>query len=329
VYRYFTWTDSEGFFKSHQLLKNIQISKLLEHTSVLSEAFASIQSYDASGECIGCPVYFDIDSPSLWDAYHEMRELVEDLRATLDVEPWVYFSGSKGFHVVCPIFVRHKRCHEIVKMMAGDITDIGDRSVYRQQAMWRCNGTWNEKGRRRKVQVLPDQPLDMMLRDSSHGDLRKYDVPFSYRDADISGYVKRLPEINLDASKYGSDFSKHFFPCMKQLWAMEEPPSGYRHQIAHIFARHCYRSGLTLEEAEAMFQSHDYWANVPRSEGHYPFAILRSVYRSGHGNIGCKQGRDSDLLKDYCSNFCVINEKACFTYLFKGEKDEKLATEVI
>ena len=95
MYKYFTWTDDEGYFRGQQLLCNEQISTLLSHLPSKSEAFATIQDYDAEGNCIGCPLYFDIDSPSLWDAYHEMQELVEDLRAALDIEPLVWFSGSK------------------------------------------------------------------------------------------------------------------------------------------------------------------------------------------------------------------------------------------
>lgn len=219
MYKYFTWTDDEGYFRGQQLLSKEQIATLLSHLPSKSEAFATIQDYDAEGNCIGCPLYFDIDSPSLWDAYHEMQELVEDLRATLDVEPLVWFSGSKGFHVVCPVYIRHERCHELVKLMVDDVTDIGDRSVYRSRSMWRCDNTWNSKGEKYKVAVNSYAKLNDMNMCSRMNIHVPHSHNWKVRDADISAYIPRLPKFEDKViNNANADFYEDFRPCMRKLW---------------------------------------------------------------------------------------------------------------
>ena len=65
MFKYFTWTDKDGYFNGNQLLKREQIATLLSHVDSRSEVFATIQDYREDGKCIGCPLYFDIDAPSL------------------------------------------------------------------------------------------------------------------------------------------------------------------------------------------------------------------------------------------------------------------------
>lgn len=343
MYKYFTWTDDEGYFRGQQLLHRDQIATLLSHLPVRSEAFATIQDYDEEGNCIGCPLYFDIDSPSLWDAYHEMQELVQDLRATFDdMHPWIYFSGSKGFHVVCPIYIRHERCHELVKLMVDEVTDIGDRSVYRSRSMWRCNNTWNAKGEGRKVEVYTTEslewmmahstgkqiegmsPLDRMLKNpiignSAQAALRNMN---SWRDADISSYIPRLPKFEDKViNNANADFYEDFRPCMRKLWEMDAPPEGQRHQFLHIMARHCFRSGLSKEEAEQLFATHHFWSTV--RERDYT-KVIASVYRTGRGLIGCKHGRDAEVLRPHCSLICALNDEFD-VFKVLGGKDERVS----
>lgn len=323
MYKYFTWTDDEGYFRGQRLLGYEQISTLLSHLPSKSEAFATIQDYDAEGNCIGCPLYFDIDSPSLWDAYHEMQELVEDLRAALDVEPLVWFSGSKGFHVVCPIYIRHERCHELVKLMVDDVTDIGDRSVYRSRSMWRCEGTLNSKTNKYKIPVLETMQLDTIVHNADNqwkgwNHMRDWQP----RDADISSYIPRLPKFEDKViNNANADFYEDFRPCMRKLWEMDAPPEGQRHQFLHIMARHCFRSGLSKEEAEQLFATHHFWSTV--RERDYT-KVIASVYRTGRGLIGCKHGRDAEVLRPHCSLICALNDEFD-VFKVLGGKDERVS----
>jgi len=312
MYKYFTWTDDQGYFKGNQLIDRGQVIRLLNHMAPKSEVYATIQDYDSEGSCIGCPVYFDIDSPSLYDAYESMRNLVDELEDD-GLECNVYFSGSKGFHVVCNKYIRHARCHEIMAMIARDYTSYDiDMAVYTSRRIWRCNNTWNAKGKRHKRLVNKDDGLQCMLEDNSNMQLNT-----DMSDLDIAGYVEELPEFSERMAEIGDDFMENFMPCMRKIWEMDAPPEGQRHQFCHIMARHCFRSGLSDAEAEQLFATHHFWGNVKRRD----YAkVISSVYRTGRALIGCKSGRDAEVLQPYCHKLCRLNNKFTINNVFGGKQ---------
>lgn len=318
--KYFTYTDRTGYLDDNnevvypmmcnELISREQIGSLLSVVEPPQEAYATIQDYDQDGRIVGCPLYFDIDADSLLDAYQEMLELVASLRDDYELEPLTYFSGAKGFHVIAPLYIRHERCHEIAKMIADEIGDY-DPQVYRTRSMWRCNNTYNKKGERFKIQVDDRWPLQQILEiaKSTHTIAIKATERFKIKELsseELSGYVSRLRNLSAEAIAAGSsDFERDFHPCMKTLWDMEEPPQGQRHKILHIMARHCFRSGLKIDDAITLFELHPFWATVRRRDYE---KVIASVYRSQHARIGCRSGSDADLLRDYCSKICPLHE---------------------
>ena len=99
TYKYYTWTQGQ-YFRGQQLLAKTQIGNLLAALDSKEEAFATIQDYDKDGAVIGCPLYFDVDSDDLVEAHGMMLDIVTELDAVLGVCPIVWFSGSKGFHII-------------------------------------------------------------------------------------------------------------------------------------------------------------------------------------------------------------------------------------
>lgn len=312
TYKYYTWTEGK-YFRGQQLLSKPQISSLLAVMDKREEAFATIQDYDKNGAVIGCPLYFDVDSDDLIEAHGMMVDIVKQITYHLKVEPLVWFSGGKGFHVVAPIYIRHPRCHEIARMMRDDLGLESDDSVYRTRSMWRCNNTYNKKAMRYKVQVNPTKSLHEMVYHSAD---RIHD-PFKqaeFRDARIETYIERLPEINVQPATMDKDFWGDMSHCMQTLWAMDSPPEGQRHQLAHLMARHCFRSNKSLEEAIALFAGHPFWGAInPRDYE----KVISSVYRSGSGMIGCRHGRDGELLRQYCTDICAFNNETNWNKVFK------------
>ena len=306
--KYYTWTDQCGYFKGQDLLSRRQIQSLLGHLNRKLEAFATIQDYDQDGNIIGCPVYFDIDSPSLYDAYADMLDIVFHKLDGLHRDPAIWFSGSKGFHVVTPVYIRHPRCHDIVRMIAQDEGIESDMSVYRTRSMWRCNNTYNEKGDMFKVRVESDMSLESILRlaeephDHAASDYDRIEMP----DDILQGYVDRLPSRSTELSNTGSDFVRDFMPCMRKLWESDSPPDGYRHHFLHMMARHCFRSGLSLTEATKLLSEHHLYSTFRNREY---IKVISSVYRSGNAMIGCGGGKDGDLLRQYCTRICGYNKE--------------------
>lgn len=307
THKYFTWTEGQ-YHKGQDLLSKQQIATLITHTNKPSECYATIQDYDSKGVAIGCPIYFDIDSPDLYEAYNEMRNLCEDLETEFDTTPAVWFSGSKGFHVVLPIYIRHERCHEIVGMIANEFkAHAFDSAVYRQRSMWRCQGTWNNKGKRYKVRTDVDEQLSPLLKRSEvNGELNMTLEPFILKDMSqerLSSYISMLPDRSHKIVEImnGGDM----MPCLKKLWDMDAPAPGQAHQLCHVVSRWCFKSGLDRQEAVSLFAEHVFWKQQnPRDYE----KVIDSVYRTGRAHIGCRTGRDAEILQPHCQWLCHFNE---------------------
>lgn len=312
--RFFQWTK-DGYHKGNMLLTEQQIGQLLSTHDEKEEAYATVQDYDEDGSIKGCYLYFDIDSSSLDNAYRDMVDVVSEIEGIYDCKCLVYFSGSKGFHVIAPVYIVHSRCHEIVKMIARDNNFPVDMSVYRTKSWWRCNGTWNPKGFSYKILTDDLDGLALIIIKSGRN-IQSKPTEFIRQDLDVTSYIERLPPLSVGLNNMGKDFNDDLTPCMRTLWAMEEPPEGYAHQLAHMMARHCYRSDLSKEEAEAFFSDHVFWAAQNKRDYE---KVIGSVYRYDRGMLGCKTGKDGDLLQQYCSKICIFNDEVSVFDIFKVE----------
>ena len=303
--KYVTWSsgkyyEGQGLYDSSAC---VNIINSLRKTQ--QEVYATIQDYDSNGDCIGCPLYFDIDAPSLYDAWENARQLVSDIEDEFNVSSLVWFSGGKGFHVLTPLYIRHPRCHEIMKLIIEDSfkhIDL-DMKVYRTRSMFRVENTWNIKGKKYKI------PLDnwnQLSLEKIYAMADKQVTPqwrdkWNCADLDISSLVGRLPEfkpIDISSTLHFDDM----MPCLKRLWGLPTPPQGSRHEIAYMVVKHCYRAGLSPDEAASLFYSHPFWKNV--NDNDYR-KIIRSVYTKGNAALGCKH---NELLQANCVVACIYNK---------------------
>lgn len=304
MYKYFTWTDTQGYHKGQELLERSQIATLLQHMAAPSEAYATIQDYDSDGNIIGCPIYFDIDSLSLEEAYFNMASLVDDLAMDFEVTPAVWFSGSKGFHIVLPIYINHPRCHEIAGMIAKEYKQETDPSVYRLRSMWRCDKTYNLKGKNYKTRIPESEWFGDMIKRSAAGRHLDNWPAWVMKDLDIEGYVAKLPERTTVQLPDNGD--SIMMPCLKKIWDMDKPPIGMAHQLCHLVSRWCYQSRLSEDEAIGLFSVHHFWKDVkPRDYE----KVIASVYRTKRAMIGCETGRDAELLRPQCERYCPYNKE--------------------
>ena len=303
MYKYMTWTEAK-YFEGNQLLKRNQVAALLRCFSDRKlEQFVTIQDYDKDGDIIGCPLYFDIDASSLYDAYEEMQDLVDGIREEYNVEPRVSFSGGKGFHVIAPLYIRHNRCHEIVKLIWQEkFKSVEcDPKVYRTRAMFRVENTWNIKGNKYKIPVYPNDELHTMINRADSMCMR-VDKSWDAKDLDVSEYIDRLPTYK-EREASGDITFTDMMPCLKNLWSMPVPPEGSRHELAHLFIRHCFSSGLDRYETESQFDAHPFWKDVNSRD--YT-KIISSVYGNSIAMIGCK---NNEMLQGNCVKLCKYNSK--------------------
>lgn len=315
MHKYMTWT-SDKYFECNKLLEDWQIATLLDaFKHKKQDTFVTIQDYDARGEVMGCPLYFDIDASSLFDAYDECRNLVMMIEELYSVKPVVWFSGGKGFHVIAPLYVNHPRCHEIVKMIWQEQFDSVDcdEKVYRTRSMFRCENTWNIKGERYKVWV-PTIEADLHSIIDSAKDVvaPAWRESWSISDLEIKEYVDRLPEFKPAVFEGNHSFTD-MMPCLRNLWSEQVPPEGTRHELALIMVRHCHRSGLEREQTHALFASHPFWSTV--NENDYA-KIIRTIYNNGRSALGCKTNK---LLQANCIKFCKYNTGMTFKDTLRKE----------
>lgn len=306
MYKYLTWSEGK-YYEGHNLVSRsgcVNIINSLRRTQC--EVYATIQDYDSDGNCIGCPLYFDIDSSSLYDAWENARALYDSIIEEFDAVPFVWFSGGKGFHILSPLYVKHPRCHEIVQLIQQDLfkhIDC-DPKVYRTRSMFRVENTWNIKGGKYKIPCdnwnqLSLQDIYKQAGTQTHGSWRSQWIK---RELNIADYIDRLPTFKQSDVTGSLDFDD-MMPCLRNLWLADTPPEGERHSLAYIFIRHCFRAGLSMEETASLFHGHKFWSQV--RENDY-MKIIRSVYTRGIAALGCANNK---LLQDNCVIACKYNSE--------------------
>jgi len=310
MYKYFTWKSGK-YFKGQELLHTQQINSLLNGVVDLKkqEVFSTIQDYNSEGDILRCPLYFDIDDTDLLGAYETMTDLVRDIDCEYSISPYVWFSGSKGFHVVLPFYINHDRCHEIAKVLASSFCSKIDPAVYRTRSMWRLHGSINPKSGMYKVPVIPGQSLDEILKNSKERFIERVDYKsFNNNEFKVkcNEIADTLPEINyMSTVNTNMDFIKDITPCLKKIWNMEIPPESSRHQVCHLMARFCFSCGMTTKEASSIFKAHPFWKTISNRDYE---KVIASVYKTGKAHIGCKFGNDSELLQKHCNGLCVFQD---------------------
>jgi len=309
-YKYFTWSDGK-YFRGQDLLHTHQIDSLIRNAIDIKscETFATIQDYDSDGNVLRCPLYFDIDDSDLFGAYETMQSICNELLCEYEVTPYVWFSGSKGFHIILPIYIEHYRCHEIAKQIACTFSKDIDNAVYRTRSMWRVHGSVNKKTGMFKIPIDFNSSLDSILNDASKRIIKKYYYSTSVSEqfnGDVKDVISKLPDVNY-VSNVGtnSDFVSDMMPCLKVIWNNDMPEAGERHKICNIMARFCFQCGMTTSEAVGIFKAHPFWKDV--DERDY-VKVINSIYKSGRASIGCRSGSDKDLLTKYCSKMCWFHK---------------------
>ncbi len=142
---------------------------------------------------------FDLDSEDLQVSYTETQKLVAKLKDS-GCEPQVWFSGSKGFHVVIPQevfggFEPHQELNLIHKRIAQltaeelNLTTV-DLSIYSRQRSFRCKYSYHKGGSKKYKQDCYKVPVDI-FEDSIETVLKKSSMGMEVKPSPrISNVVK-------------------------------------------------------------------------------------------------------------------------------------------
>jgi len=301
--RWFAYVDNGKWFLN-SLLSTSEILNHLHRLPTNFEAFASIQNYDAQANILSCPLYIDVDSSSLYDAWETTKDTWCKLKSDFGIDPHVYFSGSKGFHIIMPFIIEHPKCHLIAKEIAEDYCIDLDKSVYTSRRMWRCNGTINKKTGNFKIKVPNIKwSLDDVLDFSKKGKDERFEkYKFKYYTSELFNDLVRESSSLIRNPKKMSNVKprefKNLDPCIINLWNKEDWEPGNRHNVLYLLARSTLRSGDTQDEALSRFASHEYWGKE------YSWtevkSVVYSVFNNNKKTWTCRFGVDAEIMQPFC-----------------------------
>ena len=277
------------------------------------------------------PLYLDFDDDDVEGHYLEERSDV--YRAVQLLSKWfkvpveqvmLYFSGSKGFHVIIP--------HEVfgwapsvdlntkLKCVMTQIQkELGtgriDGRIYDRKRLFRIPNSINGKSGLYKIPLT----LDELMKISSYEELKQIASKPKLAMFPVPAYSKESQEAFEEwiqahqEQKYTRrhtramkvpEGGRSLLPCVEAI-LRDGVGEGSRNNTAVAIASSILQSGKTLEETEDILYE---WneRNDPPLEGHELHAVLMSAYRMFESErfYGCSTFRDLGLC---LGGDCILN----------------------
>lgn len=332
VYKVFAW-QFNGYWCGQKLVPVTAISSLKFQLKD-RPTFASLQTYDEQGNVLHCPVYADLDGKDPVKAQEDAQYLVHLLGDMTNIVPDIYYSGNKGYHIIIPYRIVHEHCHLIAKYffeyMAMGVKTL-DKAVYRTQSMLRLPGSPASRPGFFKIQItrkelmsLKHKDIEELARVPRIGQIDEFDIEKLNDDffEAIEMAKNKIPKWdgkNIDG--YLADIGQEMTPCLEEMLTTE-PEVGTRNQIVYLLGRLFKMCGFTEADTLSLLTTYQHWQDYERAERGVS-RTLSSLWRNGKPSaIGCKTGRDADLMQSYCSPLCKFNETSAFVFEFDKDRQE-------
>lgn len=315
-HKFFAFKEG-AHWRVNDLLPVDQIRSMLQTLEWKYEVFASIQTYDEHGNIKCCPLYFDLDG--------EPDQVLADAKAfcqtcefVLNITPRIYFSGSKGFHLIIEKAIDHPRCHELVadfaKEIAGSIRSV-DKKVYSSRRMFRIPCSPASKRGFYKIELLRRELFDLsfdQIRDlARHQRIIETEHDPSKLDDDtyeswLAIAIAQLPTYDKVGrrSDGGSSVDMEMTPCIATMLSTRAGP-GDRNQTVYILAKFFRICEIDEASCRAILLQYQHWHDFEK-EGGEVTKVVRSVYRNPRPSmIGCRgQGIYQELMRAQCAAPC-------------------------
>ena len=266
-------------------------------------AFVSVSRYDRDKRVVESDFIIDLDGVPLEavrEAYLAVNHYVE--------RPLLYYSGSKGFHIVVPAASLNLPPGDWTWHYEAVVQSLGipyDPATFRYRALIRVPGTVNWKTGRRKRLITLDQ-LDDYLDSRAEAE---------YTVGDATGLAEAIKSIAVNpdiasAKDYDIDddrwlkLTKILPPCVETLYTQGLPAPGTRNQVYHILASYYRARGVSLEEATAMLEEYALLHNANTrtpEQGRVKAArsTVKAVYHYRH-KFSCREVRELGLCVTTC-----------------------------
>lgn len=265
--------------------KRVDLQSAIAHQDKLADKpdiFVTVQHWERSahqeGERHVCPLFFDLDSPSLEQSLEDAQLILQQLTVELEIDPEnivAKFSGSKGFHIIVNPFALGVRpsvySTQVAKRAALDIAkEMGlktvDEKVYSSRRMLRIPNSIRSDGKAATM-IPADQLIEMTVQhvlDTLPGPVTL--EPMDWKDQGRSAeallwYTMHQDAVEMEAT-LTSDQQRGFIKkskgpldlpvCIKHLLEPRLLQPGSRNNTTFMMAVGLREAGIGQQKAEGM-----------------------------------------------------------------------------
>ena len=310
------------------------------------ECFSTVQEFNSgtkeSQEEHECPFYLDIDNPDLGLSQRDARKFVDYILSSFgDIPIRVWFSGSKGFHILIPQrcfgAIGHNKLTYHWRYLAEyfaktlDLHTI-DKGVYTIPRLWRIENTVNRKSGLYKISLslyeLAHLSIDE-IKELATSQRTFIDEPESNElpNSDLSRLYSQTKE-QYERSKQIAvgevlkpvELNKELPPCMSFIFQNGGILKlGYRNRTNVVLAGYCKSVGLTIVDAQNFME--EWLKTIPEIS---PFTstngydarwidallVLKTVYNNEKYHFSCGSVKECGIPIELCSDCKSIGEDA-------------------
>lgn len=320
MHKYFCYKDERGYFCGQKL---VSIAALNGLRVALHDRqhFATIQTYDAIGNQLFCPLYADLDHADPSVSLADARYIVYLLQEMTNLIPDIYFSGNKGFHIIIPTKIEGQNPHLIARYffeyLAKSLVSL-DKNVYRNKSMFRLPNSPASKEGYYKVKISRKELMTKSIEEIRELAVKPRKEVIN--ECDISQINDEFLGILEDARNnlpvYQREHLAHVSGELAEemtfcIQAMIKNPadSGERNRVCQLLARFFKKCGVSIEDALEIMYKEPHWKSYEDTDQGVA-KVFRSIWNSKRiPMVGCKTGTDSDLMKQHCDSLCWFNEK--------------------
>lgn len=322
-----------GYFTRN---KFIDITALRKHINEYDgDVYSTIYRYDSQDQNTAnfiAPLYLDLD---IDDIEHNFLKIKQDLALVLrrlrtvfylsDKDIELYFSGSKGFHVLVhhsifgfePSKNLHKQYKKVaVELKTYTVNKTVDTKIYDNKRLFRIPNTINHKTGLYKVAISYEKLKSMESYDElkAYASSPKMSKPcvYKFNPKAREAFDELIEKIDLEEkSKINTKLAKEFIqkrellPCVQYI-LKNGCSKGQRNNTTVALANSLFQVGKDFDEVLEIIT---YW-NAEKNEDPLDQAEIRTTVMSAYNNAkqnrfyGCTIFRDLDV----CVKGCPIHK---------------------
>lgn len=322
-----------GFFTRNIMCKTEEVVSVVGSRN-FTDTYTTIYKYnnlDQNLSDVIAPFYIDLDIDDIENNFtilkRDLHLIYRQLKRKLylkDEEIEIYFSGSKGFHIIIPAEVLgiepSKRLNEAYKLLAlrlksFTINKSVDTKIYDKKRLFRLPNTINSKTGLYKIKLTIDElknitydELKLIANNPREIQAKQYIINAKAQEA----FVNWIEEIRAEEKKtinhkVAREFlkRKELLPCIKYI-LVNGCLSGNRNNTTNALASALLQLGQPYNEVLETIQSWNSTKNTPPLPGREIETTVLSALKSVEG--GRRYGCSSLRMLGVCVKDCPIHK---------------------